>query len=91
MEKLILVLLIVLLGCVRGVAAAGERSEDTIKWVQMHGWLMWAGMGFLFPLGTILIRYSRPQNNTNALVSPGRVMLLFYLHCVVQVFLGSRF
>ncbi|CAM6110411.1 unnamed protein product [Calypogeia fissa] len=67
---------------VQGVAA---RSDSDMKWAQMHGWLMWVSFGFLFPLSLILIRYNRPQRDPRATLSPGRVMLLFYLHIFAAI------
>ncbi|CAM6128763.1 unnamed protein product [Calypogeia fissa] len=67
---------------VEGVAA--QQNAD-LKWVQMHGWLMWTSFGFLFPLSLLLIRFSRPLRDSTATVAPGRVQRLFYLHVFIAV------
>lgn len=79
---------------VREIAAQGPNGEtipvteyltsNDWTYIQVHAWLMWSSMGLLFPLGAILIRYSRSQRDPDAVVSPARPRVLFYLHIVVQ-------
>ncbi|CAM6091466.1 unnamed protein product [Calypogeia fissa] len=73
----------------RGAAAAAPAKKEVShraagEYIQIHGWLMWVSMGFLFPLGAILIRFNRGLTDSNSLASPARARLLLYLHSTVQ-------
>ncbi|KAL2611025.1 hypothetical protein R1flu_022717 [Riccia fluitans] len=83
MARLTLLLMSMLLG-VQGAAAAFDSDEEK-KWVKVHGWLMWASMGFLLPLGILLIRWSKPMLNVDERPSSSRVWTLFYLHICCQI------
>jgi hypothetical protein len=71
---------------VAATAAASSSAEEKNVWkyIQIHAWLLWASMGFLFPLGAILVRYNRNQRNPTVMVSPAREHLLLYVHIIVQ-------
>ncbi|KAG6552538.1 hypothetical protein Mapa_005846 [Marchantia paleacea] len=77
-------LVMVLLVGVKGVAAAFDSDEEK-KWVQLHGWLMWASMGFLLPVGILLVRWTKPMTDVYETPSSARVWTLFYLHIIFQV------
>lgn len=48
---------------------------------KVHGFLMWASMGFLMPVAMLLIRMSKAARKQG---SSRRLELLFYLHVVLQ-------
>ncbi|XP_021837784.2 cytochrome b561 domain-containing protein At4g18260 [Spinacia oleracea] len=47
--------------------------------VTVHGVLLWASLGFLMPIGILLIRLSNKEENGT------RLKLYFYFHLVVQI------
>ncbi|XP_058101116.1 cytochrome b561 domain-containing protein At4g18260-like [Magnolia sinica] len=47
--------------------------------VTLHGFLLWASMGFLMPVGILIIRMSNREECGK------RVKVLFYLHVILQI------
>ena len=46
--------------------------------ITLHGFLLWASMGFLMPVGILAIRLSNREKN------PKRHRILFYVHSILQ-------
>ncbi|KAL3683152.1 hypothetical protein R1sor_001174 [Riccia sorocarpa] len=69
----------------QGAAASKFASDEEQKWVKVHGWLMWASMGFLLPLGILLIRMSKLMINADEKPSSSRMWTCFYLHVCCQI------
>lgn len=46
--------------------------------ITLHGFLLWASMGFLIPVGILVIRMS------NGEVNQRRLRIIFYVHAVLQ-------
>ncbi|RDX65562.1 Cytochrome b561 domain-containing protein, partial [Mucuna pruriens] len=46
--------------------------------ITLHGFLLWASMGFLMPVGILAIRLSNREEN------PRRHRILFYVHAILQ-------
>uniref|UniRef100_K7L9Z4 Cytochrome b561 domain-containing protein n=1 Tax=Glycine max TaxID=3847 RepID=K7L9Z4_SOYBN len=47
--------------------------------ITLHGFLLWASMGFLMPVGILAIRLSNREKN------PKRHRILFYVHSILQM------
>ncbi|XP_058760248.1 cytochrome b561 domain-containing protein At2g30890-like [Vicia villosa] len=47
--------------------------------ITLHGFLLWASMGFLMPVGILAIRLSNREEN------PRWLRILFYLHTILQM------
>ncbi|TKY46779.1 integral to membrane [Spatholobus suberectus] len=47
--------------------------------ITLHGFLLWASMGFLMPVGILAIRLSNREEN------PRRHRIVFYVHAVLQM------
>jgi len=86
-------LLLVAASIVLSVTALDEPFHDTgggkhfavkkslLTYEKVHGFLMWASMGFLMPIAIILIRMSKAARKQG---SSRRLELLFYLHVILQ-------
>ena len=46
--------------------------------ITLHGFLLWASMGFLMPVGILAIRLSNREEN------PRWLRILFYVHTIFQ-------
>lgn len=46
--------------------------------ITLHGFLLWASMGFLMPVGILVIRLSNREEN------PRRLRIVFYVHAILQ-------
>lgn len=46
--------------------------------ITLHGFLLWASMGFLMPVGILAIRLSNREEN------PRRAKIVFYAHAIFQ-------
>lgn len=51
--------------------------------ITLHGFLLWASMGFLMPLGILAIRLSNKEEN------PRRLRIVFYVHAILQASITS--
>ncbi|XP_061356351.1 cytochrome b561 domain-containing protein At2g30890-like [Gastrolobium bilobum] len=47
--------------------------------ITLHGFLLWASMGFLMPIGILAIRLSNREDN------PRRLRIVFYVHAILQM------
>ncbi|XP_019462697.1 PREDICTED: cytochrome b561 domain-containing protein At4g18260-like isoform X2 [Lupinus angustifolius] len=47
--------------------------------VTLHGFILWASMGFLMPVGIIAIRMLNREEN------PRRLRIIFYVHAILQM------
>ncbi|XP_041003427.1 cytochrome b561 domain-containing protein At2g30890-like [Juglans microcarpa x Juglans regia] len=47
--------------------------------ITLHGFLLWASMGFLMPVGILIIRMSNREE------SGRRLRILFYVHAILQI------
>ncbi|XP_020230530.1 cytochrome b561 domain-containing protein At2g30890 [Cajanus cajan] len=47
--------------------------------ITLHGFLLWASMGFLMPVGILAIRLSNREDN------PRRHRIVFYVHAILQM------
>ncbi|XP_027344109.1 cytochrome b561 domain-containing protein At2g30890-like [Abrus precatorius] len=47
--------------------------------ITLHGFLLWASMGFLMPVGILAIRLSNREEN------PKRLRIVFYVHAILQM------
>lgn len=56
-------------------------KKSLLTYEKVHGFLMWASMGFLMPVAILLIRMSKAARQQG---SSRRLELLFYLHVVLQ-------
>lgn len=50
--------------------------------IAIHGIVLWTSMGFLMPLGILVMRLSLPQENRSNIF---RLRCLFYIHVILQV------
>ncbi|KAL3682198.1 hypothetical protein R1sor_000220 [Riccia sorocarpa] len=82
---LLYVVILVLGLTVQRAAANNFDSDEEQKWVKVHGWLMWASMGFLLPLGILLVRMSKPMINADERPTSSRMWTCFYLHVGCQI------
>jgi hypothetical protein len=48
--------------------------------ITIHGVLLWASLGFLFPVGILIIRMSSREEPSST-----RFKVFFYLHVILQV------
>ncbi|WRX09781.1 Cytochrome b561/ferric reductase transmembrane - like 1 [Theobroma cacao] len=55
------------------------RSHKLMFEITLHGFLLWASMGFLMPVGILAIRMSNREECGR------RLKILFYVHAVSQV------
>lgn len=46
--------------------------------ITLHGFLLWASMGFLMPVGILAIRLSNREGN------PRKQRIIFYVHAFLQ-------
>ncbi|CAO2842207.1 unnamed protein product [Amaranthus hypochondriacus] len=58
---------------------SSQLSPKMVYEVTIHGVLLWASMGFLMPLGILIIRFSTREQSTT------RLKLSFYFHLAVQI------
>ncbi|KAF6165097.1 hypothetical protein GIB67_000681 [Kingdonia uniflora] len=49
--------------------------------ITLHGFLLWASMGFLMPVGILIIRMSNTREESGGF----RIKVLFYFHVILQV------
>ncbi|KAM7271979.1 hypothetical protein ACFE04_031193 [Oxalis oulophora] len=59
----------------------GMMSPEMTSNIKVHGILLWVSMGFLMPLGILIIRIS---NNNKEQHSKKMIKLFFYLHLIFQ-------
>ncbi|CAI9087951.1 OLC1v1022159C1 [Oldenlandia corymbosa var. corymbosa] len=57
-----------------------QGDDQKANHIAVHGILLWASMGFLMPVGILLIRLSTKHESQRT-----RLKVFFYLHAVVQV------
>ncbi|XP_050234032.1 cytochrome b561 domain-containing protein At4g18260 [Mercurialis annua] len=76
---LIFVALLPFASCLSHEVALDHKSSPKLKSdVALHGILLWLSMGFLAPLGILIIRMSHREEG-------GKKKVFFYLHLVLQV------
>lgn len=51
--------------------------------ITLHGFLLWASMGFLMPVGILAIRLSNREEN------PRSLRILFYVHTILQASISN--
>ncbi|KAM7497715.1 hypothetical protein LguiA_022129 [Lonicera macranthoides] len=56
-----------------------KLSPQLLFEIGLHGFLLWASMGFLIPVGILIIRISNREQCGR------RVRILFYIHAIVQI------
>ena len=58
------------------------KRDYPFRWIKVHGWLMWFGMGLLMPIAIVLVRFSQHARARGDLKT---VRILVYTHIYVQV------
>ncbi|GLT59837.1 hypothetical protein SLA2020_326340 [Shorea laevis] len=58
-----------------------KLSPQMTSSIKVHGFLLWASLGFLMPLGILLIRMSNRSSEERGT----RLRVLFYLHAILQI------
>ncbi|KAK1393391.1 Cytochrome b561 domain-containing protein [Heracleum sosnowskyi] len=56
-----------------------KLSPQTLYNITVHGFLLWASMGFLMPVGILVIRMSNTEQ------SGRRLKIMFYMHAILQI------
>ncbi|KAL4561743.1 hypothetical protein LXL04_033917 [Taraxacum kok-saghyz] len=62
-----------------------KMSPRLIYEIQMHGILLWASMGFLMPLGVLIVRMFNKED-----CSPRKLKAIIYLHAILQFVQNSK-
>eukprot|EP00252_Welwitschia_mirabilis_P021250 TRINITY_DN5388_c0_g1_i2.p1 TRINITY_DN5388_c0_g1~~TRINITY_DN5388_c0_g1_i2.p1 ORF type:complete len:178 (+),score=20.15 TRINITY_DN5388_c0_g1_i2:489-1022(+) len=60
----------------------GIAHQRLTSYEKLHGFLLWASMGFLMPISIILIRMTKAAREQGA---TRRLEILYYLHVTLQV------
>ncbi|KAL4349601.1 hypothetical protein AHAS_Ahas10G0058300 [Arachis hypogaea] len=56
-----------------------EMNPRLVLEITVHGFLLWASMGFLMPFGILAIRHGNREQN------PKRLRIIFYLHAILEM------
>ncbi|KAL1289739.1 hypothetical protein HN51_058130 [Arachis hypogaea] len=56
-----------------------EMNPRLVFEITVHGFLLWASMGFLMPFGILAIRQGNREQN------PKRLRIIFYLHVILEM------
>ncbi|KAF4360161.1 hypothetical protein F8388_000030 [Cannabis sativa] len=65
---------------------SNELSPRLISHIRVHGILLWISMGFLMPIGILLIRISSGEESGST-----RAKVFFYLHLIFQASLSINY
>ena len=55
-----------------------KMSPRLLFEITVHGFLLWASMGFLMPVGILAIRLANREEN------PKRLRIVFYVHAILE-------
>ena len=62
-----------------------QQSQKLLFEITLHGFLLWASLGFLMPVGILVIRMSNREECGR------RVKILFYVHAILQASFSLSF
>ncbi|KAL8136796.1 hypothetical protein V2J09_002797 [Rumex salicifolius] len=62
-----------------------KLSPHKIFDMQVHGLLLWASLGFLMPLGVLILRMSNTNISRSREISVTKQRLFYYFHLILQI------